>query len=128
MGGVVAAEFCAYQIALARNAPQGDAEQNLAHASAIEGRGVDEVHAGAQRSMHRAHRLIEIDVAELLSQRGGPEADDGQVQPGFAKCACLHKSILLRVRAALQTLRAVSNSRNFPSHAPGETLDSDHRP
>jgi len=46
---VVATEFGAEGVMIAWDAPKRDAEQDFAHAAAVEGRGIDEVEPGVER-------------------------------------------------------------------------------
>ena len=65
---IIAAEFGADEITLARRLSQRDSEQHFAHATAIERGGVDKVQAGIQGGAYGAKRLVQIDFAELLPQ------------------------------------------------------------
>ena len=59
--------------------------------AAVEGRGVDEVHPQVERDADRAHRLVEIDRAELRPERRGAEAQPGELQAGPAQGSKLHE-------------------------------------
>jgi len=58
MTNVVAAQFRAEQILVARNPFERDAEQAFAHTSAVIGRGVYEIHAQIERDPHGTNGLV----------------------------------------------------------------------
>ena len=97
MGRLVPPELGAEIVPVARHAAQRDAEQALAQAPAVEGRGVDEVHAEVEGHVDRAEGLVEIDRAEFLPQRRGAEAQRGQLQARIPQRSELH-SIMPRKR------------------------------
>ena len=81
MGAVVAAELRAEVIAVARNAPERDAEQALAHPPAVEGRGVDEVHAQVEGHLDRAEGFVEIDARNSCPSDEAPKLSQGSCKP-----------------------------------------------
>ncbi len=68
MGQVVAAELGAEEIVVSGDIAKGDAEEDFAHASAVEGRGVDEIEPDVESDADAAQRFIEGNWAELLTQ------------------------------------------------------------
>ena len=91
VGAVIAAELGAEVIAVAGDALERRPQQAFAEPPAIEGRGVDEVHAQVERGVDRPHGLVEIDRAEFLAERRCPVADPREVQAGLAKGAEFHR-------------------------------------
>ena len=85
VGGVVAAELGAEEVRVAGDAPEGRAEQALAQPPAVEGRGVDEVHAEVERDPDRPDRLVQVDRAELrpraTTRRSSARAVPGRSGP-----------------------------------------------
>src|SRR5437763_1001303 len=65
-------------------------QQALAQSPAVVGRGIDEIHARLKRHMHRADRLLEINGAELLTQRRGAVAKRRNSHARPAKGSKLH--------------------------------------
>ena len=90
MGQVVAAELGAEEIVVAGDIAKGDAEEDLAHASAIEGRGVDEIEPDIESDADAAEGFVEGDGAELLAEGGGAETEYGNLQAGTAEGAGEH--------------------------------------
>ena len=87
---IVAAEFRAKRVTVARHTAQGDAEEHLAHPAPVEGRRVDEVEPAIERDAHGVERFVELHAAEFLAERGGAEAENGQVKVSLTKPAGLH--------------------------------------
>ena len=113
---VVAAELRAERVGVARHATQRDAEQHFTHPASVEGRGVDEVQPALERHADALDGFIQGDVAELLPERRGAEAEDGQMKSGAAKGACLHVAKGLttnRQRGKVVRSARESSFRNF---------------
>src|SRR6185369_3076004 len=53
-------------------------------------RRVDKVEGGVDRGRHALQRLVHVDLAELLPQRGSAEGGNGKSEIGIAKVASLH--------------------------------------
>src|SRR6266498_2366282 len=87
---VVAAEFGAERVTVARHPAQGDAQQHFAHSPAIERRGVDEVQPAFERNVDGPNALIERDRPEFLPERAGAETEHGKPQSGPSEESGLH--------------------------------------
>lgn len=67
MRSIIATKFGAQRVLFSRHALQRDAEQDFAHADAVERRRVDEVHTAVESDAHTFERFAQRDLAELLS-------------------------------------------------------------
>ena len=106
---IVAAELRAELVAFARHAFQRDAEQHLAHAAAVERRGVDEVEPAIERDADALKRFVELHAAKLRTERRRAETEDWKLEVCLSEWTGLHGSAFRR-RArgdALQTALAI---------------------
>ena len=90
VGQGVTAELGAEEVGLARNVAKCDAEKDLRHAPAVEGRGVDEVDAEVEGDPDGIEGLLEAHGAKLLPERGGPEGKNRQVETGVSEGTRFH--------------------------------------
>src|SRR3954470_18375891 len=94
MSGIIAAEFAAQDVAVARHILERHAQQHLAHSAAIKGGGVDEVHAKVEGDVDSAHGFVDVDAAKFSSKGGCAEGEDSQFQASVSEFALDHQSIL----------------------------------
>lgn len=87
---IVATELGAECVAVTRDAPESDAEENFTHSATVEGGRIDEVETAVEGDMDGAEGFLDIDGAELLAERGGSKAEDGELEAGGAERAGLH--------------------------------------
>lgn len=87
MGEVVASEFGAEDVLIAGNIAERETKQDLAHAAAVEGGGVDEVESGVQGDPDALEGFFQGNLAELLTEGAGAEAKDGDLKTGATEGA-----------------------------------------
>ena len=90
MREVVTPQLGAECVAVTRHTFERDAEENLAHAAAVERRRVDERKPIFERDAHAAERLVEGDAAKLCSERAGTKTEDRDVEISLTETAGLH--------------------------------------
>ena len=88
---VIPPQFRAKQVAVARDATQGNPQQDLAHPAPVERRGVDEVQPAFEGHSHAGQGLVQLHAAKLLTEGGGSEAEDRKLQAGAAQRTSLHE-------------------------------------
>ena len=91
MRQVVATEFGAQRVALARDTFERDAEEHLAHAASVERRRIDKVEPALQRDAHAAERFVESDVSKLSAEGAGAETKNRKVKIGVSETTSLHR-------------------------------------
>src|SRR5207237_10430913 len=69
---------------------QGQGEQQFAHPATVKGGGVDKVEPAIERQLNAPERLVEGDLAKLLTQRTRAETHNGKAKAGSAEGSLFH--------------------------------------
>jgi hypothetical protein len=86
-----AADLRADPVAVARDTPECETQEDLGPPPSVVGSSVEEVDAGVQRMGDRTERGAEVDLPVFLAERRGPESEAGDFEAGVAESALLHR-------------------------------------
>ena len=113
---IVASDFRAKRVALARHAFQRDAEQHFAHPASVKWRGVDEVQPALERDADARENFVERHVAEFRAERRCAEAKDGKLEIGLAEAAGFHWPKFFAADGAQRKIKLSGHRRSSGHH------------